>query len=89
MTTKELSGRPGFTPKGGSFSEAAAFVRVLVKQGRMSREEGLILTEQAYRDTMFAQMQGLDVGLPDELPEHSKKFSGATNTDGAVKFSKS
>lgn len=36
---------------------------------------------------MHAQRLGMDVGLPKELPEHSKRFPGATNSDGSVKFS--
>ncbi len=89
MISKEVGGQPGFTPKAGAFGEAAAFVRTLVAQGLMDREEALRITEQAYRDTMLAQMQGIDVGLPDELPEHSKMFPDATNADGTVNFSNS
>ena len=89
MTNKEFSGKPGFTPKAGAFGEAAAFVREAVKQGGMDREYALKLTDQAYRDTMLAQMRGIDVGLPDELPEQSKILPGATNPDGSVRFSNS
>lgn len=93
MASKELGSQPGFTPKGGAFCEAAANVRALDRQGILNNPEDRIraqrLTDQAYRDTMFAQMQGIDVGLPDELPEHSKRFPGATNPDGSVRFSNS
>jgi len=93
MTSKEVGGQPGFTPEGGAFSEAAAFVRELDRQGLLNNPKDRIraqeLTEQARRDTMFAQMQGFAVGLPEELPEHSKRFPGATNADGTVNFSKS
>jgi len=89
MASKELGSQPGFTPQAGAFGEAAAHVRALVKQGRMEREKAISLTEIAYRDTMFAQMQGIPVGLPDELPEKLGMFPGATNADGTVNFSKS
>ena len=91
MTNKEIGGQPGFTPQAGAFGETAAYVRELDKQGLLKSYEdkkwAQELTEQARRDTMFAQMQGFDVGLPEELPEHSKMFPGATNSDGSVRFS--
>lgn len=83
----------GFTPKAGAFGEAAAYVRELQRQGLLKTQEykdwAQEITERAYRDTMFAQMQGFDVGYPEELPEHSKIFPGAANPDGSVRFSSS
>lgn len=88
MTNKEIGGQPGFTPQGGAFCEAAPFVRELVKQGLMDREDGIRLTELAWRQTMFSQAQGIPVGLPEELLEHLKMFPGATDDNGKIIFSK-
>ena len=62
---------------GGAFSEAAAFVRVLVAKGEMTFEEALIITEKAYRQTMVDQLAGRPLvprGRPEELPEDAELF---------------
>lgn len=51
---------PG-SPKAGVFAETAAFVRKKVEAGEMSAEEGLRLTERAYRDSMITQELGFPV----------------------------
>lgn len=82
----------------GPFSETAAFVRQLVKQGLMTPEEGLRLTEISYHQTavgveiatkLLKVPAGAIGGFPEELPEYLKRFPGATNPDGTVRFSKS
>jgi hypothetical protein len=81
---------PPQTTFAGHFSEVAAWVRELVKQGLMTRDEAIKKTEEAYRDTMLNQLQGFPVeGLPEDLPDHTKKFSGTTDSEGNIIFSNS
>lgn len=87
MTCKEFGSRPGYTPQAGAHSEAAAMVRELVSQGRMDRKEGIRLTELALKYNNASQALGIPVGHPEELPDHSKIFPGATNDDGTIAFS--
>lgn len=94
MAEKELwhiKPATGWTPQGAAFSEAAAWVRELNKQGRLNTPEDRMwaqqLTDRAYMATMLEQMLGASVGPPEELPEGLKFFPGATNSDGTVKFS--
>ena len=61
---------PKGTVFGGNFSEAAAFVRKLVADGKMTADEGLALTEKVYRQTMLDQLMGVpQPERPEELPE--------------------
>lgn len=66
---EKLKQSPG--PQAGPFAETAAFVRIAVAEGRMTAKEGLRLSEQAYRDSMIAQLGGFPVEtgsiqLPDQ-----------------------
>jgi len=78
---EQLKPKPGHNervapsaPQAGPFAEAAAFVRLAVAEGRMTAEEGLRLTEQAYRDTMLAQLAGYPVETDSfQLPETERK----------------
>lgn len=61
---------------GGAFSESAAFVRNLVKEGKMTPEEALALTEKVYKQTMLEQLLGVpQPDRPEELPEDSDRFT--------------
>jgi len=74
----------------GTFIEAVHFTRALVEQKRMTPEEGVRLSNKAYRETAVALELGYPVdGEPEELPEHLRKFPGATRPDGTVIFSDS
>ena len=66
---------------GGAFSETAAFVRKLVAEGKMTPEEGLRITELAYRNVMLGQLFGEpQPARPEELPEDLKPFYGGLFT---------
>jgi len=72
---------------GGYFSEAASFVRELVSQGEMTRDEALRISEKAYRRCMTDQLAGRPVAeRPEELIEDLSQFSRATEA-GKIKFS--
>ena len=75
--------------QGGVFSEVAAWVRELVKQGRMSPDQAQRLTDRVYRNEMVFQSLGYPIAgsEPEELPEQLAKFPGALNSDGSVNFS--
>lgn len=62
------------TPLAGPFAETAAFVRQAFADGRITQEEALRLTEQAYRDTMLAQLGGYPVETGSiQLPETERE----------------
>ncbi|MFZ5845676.1 MAG: hypothetical protein ACOY0S_04380 [Patescibacteria group bacterium] len=67
--------KPGGSVFGGAFSEAAAFVRKKVAAGELTPEEGLALTEQAYKQVMLEQLMGMpQPERPEELPEDGDLF---------------
>ncbi len=61
------------SPVAGPFAEAAGCARELVRQGRLTPDKALKLTEQAYRDSMIAQLGGYPVEEGStELPENHR-----------------
>lgn len=71
---ENLRPEPPSTPQAGPFAEAAAFARQAVAEGRMTAEDALRLTEQAYRDTMIAQLGDYPVETGSiQLPETERE----------------
>lgn len=67
------------SPLSGPFTEAAEFVRLLLAEGKITREEALRLTEEAYQVSMRSQLMGIDVKQdehPDEWPPTPTDSSG-------------
>ena len=81
--------KTGRTPRGGAFSEAAAWARELVEQGKITPDQAQRLTDGVYRNEMVFQSLGYPIAgsEPEELPEQLDKFPDALNSDGSVNFS--
>lgn len=61
------------SPVAGPFAEAAGCTRELVRQKRLTSDKAPKLTEQAYRDSMIAQLGGYPVEEGStELPENPR-----------------
>lgn len=75
---KGIPKSPLDSPQAGPFGEAAEFVRELVRQGKMTREEALRLTEEAYQASMRSQLNG----IPVEHGEHVGEWPPTQQNNG-------